>query len=268
MDGSTRCPHCDTRFRIAAAQLQAHQGQVRCGHCLQAFDARQEFISDEPHPQLELASLFEPAQVADEAAPPHPNNSLDFSQTAAPYQANPTPPDEISMTEKVSTDDLAQPARGWGVLLAIVLLAVLAFQFSYHYRADLAARVPASKPALQGLCQLLKCTLNLPQNSELISIESSNLEADSSNNQLVILSVLLRNHANYALALPNLELTLNDAQERPLARRIFLPNDYLLAGQKNSDGLPANQELGVQLWLQLDDINPNGYRLVLLYPNT
>lgn len=35
----TRCPHCDTWFRIGAEQLAQAHGQVRCGVCAQQFSA-------------------------------------------------------------------------------------------------------------------------------------------------------------------------------------------------------------------------------------
>lgn len=65
-DGTTLCPHCATRFRIAGTQLAAHGGMVRCGHCRQAFDARANFQPDPPSPQLDLP--IEPAVVADDDA--------------------------------------------------------------------------------------------------------------------------------------------------------------------------------------------------------
>lgn len=36
---ATRCPFCETVFRIQPAQLAARRGLVRCGHCREAFDA-------------------------------------------------------------------------------------------------------------------------------------------------------------------------------------------------------------------------------------
>ncbi|WP_372972211.1 DUF3426 domain-containing protein [Marinobacter sp.] len=36
----TRCPHCDTRFRVTGEQLNIADGKVRCGHCMEVFDAR------------------------------------------------------------------------------------------------------------------------------------------------------------------------------------------------------------------------------------
>jgi len=35
----TRCPHCMTVFVVAAEQLKAAHGNVRCGTCLESFDA-------------------------------------------------------------------------------------------------------------------------------------------------------------------------------------------------------------------------------------
>lgn len=269
MDGTTRCPHCDTRFKIAAAQLQAHQGQVRCGHCLLAFDARLEFISDEPHPQLELHELA--VSVPHVSVPSASEPDLDFSLHPS-MRTQPLRDDPAPQNLPVDTPvDLALIKRGggWLVLLLIALLALaLLLQLSYMWRADLAARVPASQPLLNTLCGWLSCQVGLPQSSELISIESSNLEADPNNSQLISLNVLLRNHANYALALPLLELTLNDTQERPMARRVFKPAEYLTAPQQAEAGVAANQELNIKVWLELHGLNPSGYRLVLIYPNS
>jgi predicted Zn finger-like uncharacterized protein len=43
----TRCPHCLTVFVVAAEQLKAAHGNVRCGTCLESFDAIPH-LSDEP----------------------------------------------------------------------------------------------------------------------------------------------------------------------------------------------------------------------------
>ena len=36
---ATRCPFCETVFRLQPAQLALRRGLVRCGHCQQVFDA-------------------------------------------------------------------------------------------------------------------------------------------------------------------------------------------------------------------------------------
>ncbi|MFC4260633.1 DUF3426 domain-containing protein [Marinobacter lacisalsi] len=42
----TRCPHCDTRFRVTDEQLSVANGKVRCGHCMEVFDARSHADAD------------------------------------------------------------------------------------------------------------------------------------------------------------------------------------------------------------------------------
>ena len=36
---ATRCPFCETVFRLQSAQLAQRRGLVRCGHCHEVFDA-------------------------------------------------------------------------------------------------------------------------------------------------------------------------------------------------------------------------------------
>jgi predicted Zn finger-like uncharacterized protein len=41
---ATRCPHCETVFRVQAAELVRSRGLVRCGHCNEVFDASQSLL--------------------------------------------------------------------------------------------------------------------------------------------------------------------------------------------------------------------------------
>ncbi|KNH26167.1 zinc finger-domain-containing protein [Pseudomonas syringae] len=40
----TQCPHCQTSFRVNHAQLSAARGVVRCGSCLQVFNAAKQLL--------------------------------------------------------------------------------------------------------------------------------------------------------------------------------------------------------------------------------
>ncbi|HET7833742.1 MAG TPA: DUF3426 domain-containing protein [Gallionella sp.] len=153
----------------------------------------------------------------------------------------------------------------WTIGALLLLLALLA-QIAYYFRGELAARLPGLKPALVSYCELLQCSVPLPQKAELLSIESSGLEAEPGNENQITLSALLRNRAAYVQAFPHLELTLHDSQDKPLARRTFRPTDYLPAGENEAAGLPANRELGIKLRLTTVALRPMGYRLVLFYP--
>jgi len=72
---TTQCPHCQTRFRINRTQLDAARGAVRCGSCLQVFNAARHLV-ERPAPSSEPpAAAPRSTPVANEAPkPPLPGN--------------------------------------------------------------------------------------------------------------------------------------------------------------------------------------------------
>ena len=301
--GTTLCPHCGTRFRIARTQLEAHHGMVRCGHCLQTFDTRRNFAPEEADPQLELPILDESEAQAEEPfdeaqdrlltghpAEQPPAEEPGAAAPAGSAKASVLQPlamadQTVLMPEAEEPFDEAQDrlltghpeddvvflskrrSRLWTVA-ALPLLLLLLAQAVYLSRVELAARLPGLKPTLVRYCQILKCTVPLPQKASLMSIESSELKDDPAHRNQIILIALLRNRASFAQALPDLELTLTDNHDKALARRSFRPEDYLPKPGNIPAGLPANQELGIKLRLDTADLKPVGYRLVLYYSNS
>ncbi len=253
MLGTTVCPHCDTRFKITKAQMEAHHGMVRCGHCLQPFDIHPNFAPDQLDLQLDLQVLDDPIEPDDSKIAVLPPMTL-AEQVAVVQDADSSEP---------------QPNRRtwpWTVSTLLLFLALLA-QAAYFFRVDLAARVPGLKHSLISYCRILKCSIPLPQHTDLIGIESSELDADPANENQITLNALLRNRAPYAQAFPNLELTLNDSQDKPIARRMFIPANYLPPSENEAVGQLPNHELGIKLRLNTTGLKPSGYRLVLLYSN-
>lgn len=261
MPGTTLCPNCKTRFRIAEEQLEAQLGMVRCGHCLQTFDARLSFVPDQPQLQMELPMLDVEFPILDSpVSQPDPIPPVLQPMTLAEQVA-------IVEDEDISKD---QPkSRIWPWVIAVLLLALLFLaQSAYFFRVELAARLPGLKPALAGYCRLLKCTVPLPRKTGLIGIESSEMTADPKHENQIDLNALLRNRAPFAQAYPNLELTLSDSQDKPLARRILRPEDYLQSRENEATGMLPNHELNLRLHLFTNDLRPVGYRLVVFYPRT
>ena len=56
---ATRCPHCNTTFRVAADQLKLRGGVVRCGSCNEVFDGNAALVEPQV-PSLELVREAEP----------------------------------------------------------------------------------------------------------------------------------------------------------------------------------------------------------------
>lgn len=70
----TRCPHCQTTFRIRSEQLAAAKGAVRCGSCLQVFRAADNLVSDKPKTSIsaKTTSTIKPKAAAKVQAPSQP----------------------------------------------------------------------------------------------------------------------------------------------------------------------------------------------------
>lgn len=268
MTDITQCPQCSTHFKITQEQRNAHQGLVRCGKCQTVFNAVENLYT--PPQQLDLPLVLDEiadftgmyAEYDDKA---EKSNLVSISPEAAARLAN-----DFSHIPDVYVKPKAQPLsprQKLLLLLATIFVGlILLLQITYYLRVEIAARLPGIKPAMMRACAALKCTLSYPQKIDLLSIESSELEADPSQASIITLHALLRSRAAFALAYPNIELTLTDTQDNAIARRTFAPADYLPAEEEQTRGFPANREANIKLHLNTTDLKPAGYRLFLFYP--
>ena len=257
----TKCPVCSTRFKVTGAQLDAHDGLVRCGHCHDVFDARKHLHDDEPSRQLSLPIGPEYLRGEFDLTPIPDIPELEAERKTLAQQ--------VQFVEELTDEVIEKPPRktDWiGVSLALLLTLGLIGQATYHYRVELGSQLPGLKPLLAKYCTLLECTVPLPQKADLIAIDSSELESDPNQSNMVTLHVLVHNRAPYAQAHPSLELTLTDIQDHPIARRVFSPADYLKTGEDAKPGVPANRDLDIKLRMDTADLKPSGYRLFLFYP--
>ena len=109
------------------------------------------------------------------------------------------------------------------------------------------------------------CAVTLPRRPDLVKIEASDVNMiDPARPALVQLTATLRSYANHALAYPALDLVLTNATEHALARRIFLPEEYLKSSRDPHEGLPARGEITIALDIDTGDLDPAGFRLDLL----
>jgi predicted Zn finger-like uncharacterized protein len=388
---ATRCPHCQTTFRVAHDQLKLRAGLVRCGACKQIFNGiehllppdeaerraeqrtEQRVVVPSSEPVVSRAPVVDRADIPDEenneifpvepvsseiedrevktaeaseadmheAAPPPPSAEpaepaqpdaevdplqrmtlMDFSyaedESAANGAAKEQPPtDETAETADAAVPDPLEEAiadlqrkplrstkkppkkRRWGdkeesaassleepsfvkqgrrrqrigralrIFLRVgtfVLLVGLLMQGAYVFRDQIAARFPEAKPILVQGCAILRCQVGLPAQIEAVSIESSELQTLAPGKNSFGLTALLRNHSATAQAWPSIELTLNDADEKAIARRVFMPRDYLDPAQDFATGFAPESEQSVKLFFELSELKASGYRVYLFYP--
>ncbi len=203
--------------------------------------------------------------AASESVAPASEETDSVEPTALAPQFVSEPSDSRDIFDEI--EDTPKKRRFFWLWLigTLLLLTGLGMQGLYFYRSDLAAHYPEFKPFLQQFCGVLRCTIRLPANPDLLSIETSNLEADPQQANLVALNAILRNRAKLAQEYPQLELTLTDTQDQMIARRIFTPGEYAKGADLNR-GMAPNEEVTVKLNLDLGDLKAAGYRVFLFYP--
>ena len=261
MNAVTQCPECSTRFKVSQAQLDMHQGMVRCGRCQVIFNAIKQLHDNEFSPQLTLTLDLEEMQKVPVQSPvehiPATHDKYDFSHLAT---------DSKEEALEISALVIKKNVHWSWVVVTLLLVIVLLAQTTYFFRVELAAHLPGIKPVLTSYCKLLNCAIPLPKKIDQLSIESSDLESDPKQASVIALNAILRNRAPYAQTYPNLELTLTNSMDEALARRIFPPVEYLKPGEDEKQGLLPNHEIGIKLHLDTANLKPTGYRLFLFYP--
>lgn len=298
----TRCPHCQTTFRVAPEQLKARLGQVRCGTCRGVFNAIDSLADEVPvviGPTAEpVAAAPEPILETETEAEAKPEPVPEPASSATPEDDSPPPPAEPggeetavpAATETMSTvatvatvvvnaektpvpaawEIISEPPppRRWPWITGLLILLVLAAgQLLYIFRVELAVLVPELRPALLAGCEQLGCTLPRPRRAELIGIESSDL-APMDEGRL-LLTATLKNRAPFDQEYPHLELTLTDTRDTALLKKVLAPTEYLPAdhaAHATNAGFAANAEVAVRLPLEISGLPAVGYRLYLFYP--
>jgi ribosomal protein L11 methylase PrmA len=153
------------------------------------------------------------------------------------------------------------------VLLALLAVALLVVQVLRHERDGIAARQPNLRPALAVLCQYTGCELAALRRIGDIVIDGAAFAREKSGVNDYRLSFTLRNGATVPLAMPAIELSLLDTQERAVVRRVLTPADYgapavLQARSDRAASLPLS--LSASEAAALPPIA--GYRVEAFYP--
>lgn len=261
-------------------------GKVRCGHCHQVFNAQDNLLAD---PATESATTAVPGAAPASAPANPPSESQAIAVQALPrgvegVRAEAPPLESARDAGLVAARELSEtPAfnrwaagtmagdgsigldvpsrprrRGWLLGLAVLLLT-LASQAVYHFRSDILAH----EPRLASLFTALEIDVPRPMHGELIAVESTELRANGDGPGL-LLGITLKNRAPYAQAWPMLELTLKDANDNVVVRRVFAPADYLSI-ERQEAGFTAHGEVGVKLVLDAGDLPATGYSLYAFY---
>jgi hypothetical protein len=282
--GQVRCGKCHRVFDA----LEHLKSDSRITRASPADQERVDASDVAPVAQLPLNSEVEETRDLESEVPPYtvlPSNAeeataaLAEEEEAVPEAVEPAtalpegPEEEVSYGASAfdfgpkAAADATQRARRWPWLVAaLFLISILLLQATYHFRTALIVLFPEIRPYAAEFCARLGCELPLPRRIEQISIDASDLQADTANTNIMVLTATLKNRAVFEQQYPSLELTLTDAQDRPVVRRVLTPEDYLGAAVATQAGFAATSEVAVKVFIESSQVKATGYRLYLFYP--
>jgi predicted Zn finger-like uncharacterized protein len=288
MSWITRCPACGTTYKVVSDQLKMAQGWLRCGQCQHVFDSTG-LVLAWPEIAVAFSSSSSSSQdgadarvgerlVIDELLKQEDRSPADpvmtavasFEEALSTFKPLPVPsgpgvavPEALVSTDQANARPLQSAPGGrwsrattWG---AVALWGALSLQWLWIERHTLTALQPAVGRAWHGACRVLGCDVGLVQVREGVVIDHSSLIPSE---QGFLLNWSVRNATPQPLQMPALELTLLDAQDKALVRRVLETSQldapsFLAPGQIWQGQLDLEPEAG---------LSPAGYRLFSFYP--
>ena len=252
----TRCPQCKTVHVLKAAHLAQARGLVQCGPCGRTFSALSFLFDDWPAgepcrpesgPGVTLP-ILEPAPA--EAAPATEPASLDDAPATEP----PVDGDGDETEPPVGGDgDEAEPPAGNGRQLAwrvatVLLVLATAVNAAWTFREPLLNN-PRISAWFNKASETQVDEHGLLRDPQKIQLVSRDMHTHPTRSGILVLSLTFVNLAPRKQAFPELEVTLTDASNQPVARRRLQPTEYLRPGADIDAGLATDVYLPVLLEL-------------------
>lgn len=230
----TCCPSCKTAFRVRPEQLTQAQAWLRCGHCQRVFDSTGLVVD---WPELEQVPTHEEA-VSSESS---------FVAGTLKYE---------------NLLQSHEPHRATALWLAVVaLLCALPLLMLWPQRQAVVSRWPVLWTGMHVACQAVHCEMPALLRPQDVVIDNAALTPEG---EAYVLTAVLRNAAAWPVQMAALELTLLDAQEQAVFRRVLMPAELNLPAV-----LQPEQTTPMRLVFALPSLTTaavTGYRLRSVQP--
>ncbi len=258
----TRCPDCDTTFRVTDEALKKANGQVRCGRCASVFNAYAEL--HEGGAKV-VTALTEPEKESGPAAAPRPADIAAVSIGASsvddvvteigvataqatadePADENAPEADEIDaqavhnvlapadpmastpwQLEAAPTESRA--SRRWWSFAAAVAALALGVQAAHHFRAQLAGNAVVGTWVQDAYAKLgVRVTPHWDVHQYEILDWVATAEPNARGLGSLKITARIKNNGPQRQPYPEVQLRLKDRWEDAVGSRRFAPTEYL-----------------------------------------
>ncbi len=243
MSLATRCPQCQTLFKVSSGQLQLHEGKVRCGQCESVFSGIDHLTSADTEMWQQL-DLNPKAHVSD-----HHLAGGDGTQSETLFANTSTDFTAIKPWFDFSQGSLALKAICSALLLTIVLQTAWWQRKNWlELSPTLLAQINQARPSIQALFAKPATQTVVVAGSSLQSLDEHRVRVD----------LTLHNTHGLPAAWPHLKIDLLDPQGLIVASKRLNPNDYQLRSAGAASQAPpisGKKTIEVLAYLDLSKLN-------------
>lgn len=260
----TSCPHCKTSFRITQAQLRAANGSVRCGSCLQVFDATPGITTEKLSKPKEKKAVTQPSEPTTGNTSEEASKAIltqqkveSASKTEKNVTAEINPKSEQDFSKAIQDQDEQEERKTqlirkqrqqhyfWSACAAFFALTLL-FQYVWFNKNTLSLNSNL-RPTYEWLCNAVSCTL--PPQIDVASIKSLQLMVRShpDQNDALVVDAVIINNARHLQPYPVLDLSFTDINGNLIANREFSSREYLAGELAGSKKMPSGQPIRLAL---------------------
>ncbi len=272
----TRCPNCQTIFRIREDQLKMADGLAHCYRCEQVFDARENLS--------ETATAARPPTQAPTPSPPNPEadstaGMLQSTQVESAIEGiqreiNPAPltqetedaPSSHADTPPLSIDELLAPPKKrkgffatlFWLLACTALLAAAVLQLAWFEREEV-IKYPEGRMLLEKLCHYAQCQVPELRDPALIRITQRQITSHPERRNALLVELTIKNQAPFSQPYPILELSLSATDGVLIARRSFSPAEYLDPATAANRLMPPGMPRQIRIEIEDPGANVTGF---------
>lgn len=282
-DKQTKCPECQSVYKVSVAQLTVAQGMVCCPKCDNTFNALSHLVfahlqnknsgtSQLHHIQNHsfvqaTAELAQTQHILDIFQRKVEHSNIDLKTYLNNLNYFSTEPIGNIPAMNLSAPDLENEKKqgnGYYLLWAIInllLIGLLIFQILW-FNPKFLNSSPTLNSAFTQVCQFFNCS-NLEQRYSLISINRVRVKRiDRLNTQF---TGELINYHDKSLALPNIKVTLKENQ-RTLSTYIYSPQEYLVESLSSIHRIPKNSPFKFDILVPMSRNDFDTYTLEIFKP--
>lgn len=242
MSLATRCPHCNTLFKVSLGQLQLYEGEVRCGQCQKVFSGVDHLTSAD-------SDAWESLKLAESDARASGPSNAERDAPLSPAFLGKKP-----KKAKLKLPPWSSAPKGSRYSL-VGLAVLMGIQLVWWQKASIAKQIPPiarqiseSSPSLQWAFAQAA--------SRSVEVQGSGLSRNSE--QQLQLEITLTNKGALPCHWPQLKVDLTDTQGSVLASRLLKPSEYLVRSdspQESVGPLRAGQTVEILAYLNVSQLN-------------